>query len=102
MRADVHGLRCYSRATVEGRGCELNGVVPICSIAVRRIATSAGRPVAKGPGLRRETGATRVERLVEKLDHIEHRRVEREEPKVRDRWWRDFKAELKRAGLAEQ
>src|SRR5437763_9949734 len=49
MRADVRGLRRYSQATVEGRGRELNGVVPICRIAVRRIATGTVAPSPKVP-----------------------------------------------------
>src|SRR5207237_2901576 len=101
MRADVRGLRRYSQATVEGRGRELNGVVPICRIAVRRIGTSTGRPVAECPRRRRETDATRVEGLVDELDNVEDRRVEGEEEEVGDRRWRDVEAELERAALAE-
>src|SRR6185312_10992995 len=69
---------------------------------MRRVAGAPGRPVAKGPGLRREADSTWVERLVEKLDDVEDRGVKREEAEVRDRWWRDFEAELQRTGLAEQ
>src|ERR1051326_5826621 len=65
-------------------------------------AAGAGLPVAKRPRLRRETDATGVERLVEKLDDVEDRRVEREEKEVRDRWWWDFKPEPQGARLAEQ
>src|SRR5207253_6199549 len=102
MRPDVRGLRGYSRAAVEGRGRELNGVVPICRIAVRRIGTNAGRPVAEGPRLRRETDSARVEGLVEKLNEIEGRGVERKESEVGDGRRCDFKVELQRTGLAEQ
>src|ERR1043166_9522432 len=102
MRPHVHGLGRHRRATVEGRGRKLSGVVPVGGIAVRWTATGAGRPVAKRPRQRRETDATGVEGLVDKLDAVEDRRVEREEKEVRDRWWRDFKMELERATLAEQ
>src|SRR5439155_22199156 len=60
MRPDVRGLRDYSHAAAEGRGRELNGVVPLCRIAVRRVGTGTGPPVAEAPRLRRETPATRA------------------------------------------
>src|SRR3989475_6970516 len=90
MRPDVHGLGGHGRATVEGRGRELNGVVAVGCKAVRRVA-GAGGAVAERPRRWRETHATRVERLVEKLDDIEGRGVERKESKVGDRRRRDFK-----------
>src|SRR5204863_8693256 len=102
VRPDVRGLRDCGHAAVDGRGRELNCVVPICCIAVRRIGTSTGRPVAECPRLRRETHATRVEGLVDELDNVEGRRVEGEEEEDGDRRWRDVEEELERAALAEQ
>src|SRR5256886_6648027 len=99
MRPDVHGLGGHGRATVEGRGRELNGVVAVGCKAVRRVA-GAGGAVAECPRRRRETDATRVEGLVDELDNVEDRRVEGEEEEVGDRRWRDVEAGLERGALA--
>src|SRR5437762_14353038 len=101
MRADADGLRGRCRPAIQRPDRELHRIVAVGGIAMRRIATGAGRPVAQRPRLRREPGAAWVEGLVKELDDIEHRRVEREKSEGCDRRRRGVEAELERAALAE-